>query len=133
MKLVARIVSIAAAFIFSVLACGVTLIYFNQHRVIVAVLSSIKNQTGVEIISPHGSLEVRDHLIVVLERPRVLTGGHEIVAMDRIRAVVNFRSILFSHGLPLHDLVLDGPVLNAPFDATKVGNTAVPGPGREMI
>lgn len=133
MKLVARIALIAAAFIFSLLACGITLIYFNQHRLIVAVLSSIKNQTGVEIVSPHGSLEVRDHLIVVLEHPRVMTGGREIVAMDRIRAIVNFHSIFFSRGLPLHELVLDGAVLNAPFDATKVGNSAVPGPGREMI
>src|SRR4029077_2460284 len=122
MKLVARTVSIGAAFIFSLLACAVTLIYFNQHRLIVAVLSSIKDQTGVEIISPSGRLEVRDHLIVVLERPRVRTGGREIVSMDRIRAVVNFHSIVFSRGLPLHDLVLDGPVLTAPFDATKVSN-----------
>src|ERR1022692_2918376 len=113
MKLVARIALIAAAFIFSLLACGITLIYFNQHRLIVAVLSSIKNQTGVEIVSPHGSLEVRDHLIVVLEHPRVMTGGREIVAMDRFRAIVNFHSIFFSRGLPLHELVLDGAVLNA--------------------
>jgi hypothetical protein len=133
MKLVARIVSIAAAFIFCILACGVVLIYFNQHRLIVAVLSSIKNQTGVEIISPHGGLEVRDHLIVVLERPRVMTGGREVVAMDRIRAVVNFHSLFFSRGLPLHDLVLDGAVLNAPFDAAKTGDSAIPRPGHEMI
>src|SRR5579872_6563628 len=106
MKLVARTVSIGAVFIFSVLVSGVVLIYFNQHRLIVAVLSSIKNQTGVEIISPHGSLEVRNHLIVVLERPRVLTGGREVVAIDRIRAVVSYHSIVFSRGLPLHDLII---------------------------
>ena len=133
MKLVARIASIGVVLIFSLLACGVVLIYFNQHRLIVAVLSSIKNQTGVEIVSPHGRLEVRDHLIVILERPRVLTGGREVVAMDRIRAVVNFHSLFFAHGLPLHELVLDGAVLDAPFDATKTGDSAIPRPGHEMI
>ena len=58
MKLVGRIAAIATVFLVSLVASAVVLIYFNQHRIVVAVLTSIKNQSGVEIISPSSRIRV---------------------------------------------------------------------------
>ncbi len=119
MRLIVRIATIAAALVVILVASGIVLIYFNQRRVILGVLASIKQQTGIAIVPASGHLEVRDHLIVELDHPRVMSGDHELVALDKIRAVVNFRS-MFTHGLPLRELGLDGPALTVPFDANSV-------------
>ena len=132
MKLVGRIATIGAAVIVLLAASAVVLIYFNQRRIILAVLASVKQQTGIAIIPASGHLEVRSHLIVELEHPRVMSGDHELVALDRIRAIVNFHSIL-SHGLPLRALDLEGPSLAAPFDANSVGTGRIPRPDAEVI
>jgi hypothetical protein len=132
MRLIARIATIAALFIASLIVSTAVAAYFNQHRIVVAVLTSIKNQTGVAIISPSSHIHIRNHLIVELDRPRVMFGDREIVSLRQVRAVVNFRSI-FTHGIPLHELDLEQPVITAPFDATTVGNGRIPRPDREMI
>jgi hypothetical protein len=132
MKLVARIATMAAVFIVSLMVSAVVLAYYNQHRIVVAVLNSIKSQTGVAIISPSSHVHIRNHLIVELDRPRVIFGDREIVSLRQVRAVVNFRAI-FTHGVPLRELDLEQPVLNAPFDATSVSNGRIPRPDRETI
>jgi hypothetical protein len=132
MKLIVRIATTAAAFLTLLAALAVVLIYFNQRRIILGVLASVKQQTGIAILPASGHLEVRDHLIVELEHPRVMSGDHELVALDKIRAVVNFHS-MFTHGLPLRELDLEGPSLIAPFDASSVGNGAIPRPDVQAI
>jgi hypothetical protein len=127
MKLIVRIASIAAGLLISLAVSVVVLIYFNQRRIILGVLAAVKQQTGIAIVPASGHLEVRDHLIVELDHPRVLSGDHELVSLDRIRAVVNFRS-MFTHGLPLRELDLEGPALTAPFNANSVGNAGIPHP-----
>jgi hypothetical protein len=132
MRLVARIAAIAAAFIAALVVSAVVLIYFNQHRIIVAVLASIKNHTGVEIISPSSHIQVRNHLIVELDHPRVTSGNGQVVVLERVRAVVNFRSI-FTHGLPFRELDFERPSLTLPVSATSMGAGPLPRPDREMI
>ena len=132
MRFIARIATIVAVFIVALAVTAVVLIYFNQRRIILGVLASVKQQTGIAIIPASGHLDVRSHLIVELDHPRVMSGDHELVSLEKIRAVVNFRAI-FTHGLPLRELDLEGPALTAPFDATSVGNGRIPRPDRELI
>jgi hypothetical protein len=132
MRLLGRIALIVVGFIAVLVISAVVLIYFNQRRIILAVLASVRQQTGISIVPSSGRLEVRSHLIVELEKPRVMEGNHELVSLDKIRAVVNFRSIL-THGLPLRELDLEGPSLTAPFDASSVNNAPIPRPNRKMI
>ena len=132
MRLVVRIAMITAAFVALLFVSAVLLVYFNQDRLIVAVLASVKQQTGIDIIPASGHLHVRSHLIVELDHPRVMSGNRAIVSLERVRAVVSFRSI-FTHGLPLRELDLERAVLTAPFDATAVKHGPLPRPDREMI
>ena len=81
MRLIVRVAAIAAALFAAVLATAVVLVYFNQHRLVVAVLASVKQQTGIEIIPASSHLHVRNHLIVELDRPRVMSGNREIVSL----------------------------------------------------
>src|ERR1019366_5540726 len=94
MRLVVRIAMITAAFVALLFVSAVLLVYFNQDRLIVAVLASVKQQTGIDIIPASGHLHVRSHLIVELDHPRVMSGNRAIVSLERVRAVVSFRSIL---------------------------------------
>jgi hypothetical protein len=132
MRLMVRIATIVVAVMVILVASAIVLIYFNQRRVILGVLAAIKQQTGIAIVPASGHLEVRDHLIVELDHPRVMSGDHELVALDKIRAVVNFRS-MSTHGLPLRALDLDGPALTVPFDANSVGTGQLPRPNTEDI
>ena len=132
MRLLRRIVAIGALFFASVVTSTVALIYFNQHRVVTAVLSSIYRQTVIEIVAPSSRLRVRDHIDVELDHPRVIAGGREIVSLTSLRAVVNFHSLL-THGLPLHELDLMHPVLMVPADFGAGGLGKLPPPDRELI
>jgi hypothetical protein len=132
MKLVARIATIAAVFIASLVVSATVIVYLNQHRIVTAVLTSIRNRTGVEIVAPSSQIEVRNHVVVVLEHPTVRFADREIVSMERVRAVVNFRSI-FTHGLPLRELDLEHAIVTAPFEAASAGNAALPHPDRALI
>jgi len=132
MKLVWRIAKIAAVFLASLIVSAVVLAYYTQQRIVVAVLTSIKNQTGVAIVSPSSHIHIRNHLIVELEHPQWISANRGVATAERIRAVVNFRSI-FTHGLPLRELDLEKPVLTVPLDATSVGRGSIPRPDRAMI
>ena len=46
--------------------------------------------------------------------------------------MVNFRTI-FTHGLPLRELDLEGPELSVPFDAASTGSGQIPRLNREVI
>ncbi|HLI78609.1 MAG TPA: AsmA-like C-terminal region-containing protein [Candidatus Binataceae bacterium] len=132
MRLAWRIALFIAAFVASIAVGAVAFIYFNQHRIILAVLESIHRQAGIEIVTPSSHLEVRDHIIVVLDHPRVMSGDRQIVSLASVRAVVNFHSLV-TRGLPLHELDLVKPVFNAPFATTAANQVALPRPDRELI
>lgn len=130
-----RHVAAIVAFVAVVLVgSALALLYFNQQRLIAAVLDNVQKQTGIDIIPESAHLEIRTHLVVMLERPRVMKGNHEIVSLTRIRALVNYRAIVFKHGLPLRRLTLQGPTLKAPLPASAVsGGGTMPQPSRDLI
>src|SRR5580692_3664169 len=132
MRLIVRIGLIVAALVAFIFVLTAAVIYFNQHRIVVAVLGSVKQQTGIDIVPARAHLYLTDHLLVELEQPRVMSGNHEIVTLKKIRAVVNFRTI-FTNGLPLRELDLEGPELTVPFDATSTGSGQLPRPDRELL
>lgn len=115
MKTLLRILLIAGIVAITVAATCAAVLYSNQHRIIAAVLRGVQQQTGVQIEPGSAHLEFRSHLVFVLDEPRVSTADHEIVSLSRIRAVVNYNSILFRRGLPLRALQLDRPILSVPF------------------
>jgi hypothetical protein len=127
-----RVATIVFALVVALFVAAAAVFYFNQHRIIVAVLASIKQQTGIDIIPTSSRLYLTDHLIVELDHPRVMQGQREIVALERIRAVVNL-GLISSRGLPLRELDLERPKLTAPFDATSTDHSSLPRPGRELI
>src|SRR5580658_4746163 len=132
MRLLARIVAFVVAAVILLIAAAVPLIYFNQQRIILAILATVSLQTGVDILPADAQIQIRDHLILELDQPRVLSGNREVLTARRIRAVINFHSI-FTHGLPLHELVFEGPSLSLPAPATSFASGPLPHPNREMI
>src|SRR5579864_9672745 len=77
------------------------LIIFNQARIVVYVLASVRNRTGVDIIPRASSVHLGTHLIVVLDQPQVIAGGHEIVKLKSVKAIISYHSIFTATGLPL--------------------------------
>lgn len=132
MKLL-RIASLAAIVLLVLAAACAGILYLNQQRLIAAVLSNVKQQTGIEILPESSHLEVRRHLVVVLEHPRVVSETRELLTLGQIRAVVSYHSILSTRGLPLYDLVLAHPVLRAPFNLSSVSAGAAARPDAETI
>jgi hypothetical protein len=132
MRFVARMLAIATLIVVVLLMAAVPAVYFNQHRIVVAVLATIGNQTGVDIVPSGSHITISNHLIVDLDNPRVMSGGSEVVGADHVRAVVNFHALL-THGLPLRELDLEGPLLTLPVDANAAGAGPLPRPGRELI
>jgi hypothetical protein len=130
MKLVVRVAAIASALFLALVMLATALLYLNHHRIVVAVLTSIKKQTGVDIVAASSTIQLTDHLIVELDRPRWMSANHEVVVADQVRAVINFSSV-FTHGLPLRELDFERPTIILPFDASSVGGGQMP--GREMF
>ncbi len=123
MKLVR--IAVGLVLVLALVAAGCAgLLLYNQQRLVAAVLREVSRRTGVEIASETSRLEFRSHLIVILERPRVVAQAREVATMARLRAAVSYHSILFTHGLPLYALTLEHPALRLPFDAPK---NAAPG------
>ncbi len=132
MRLIVRIAAIVTALAVLLFATVTVVVYFNQQRIVGVVLASVKNQTGIDISAPSSHIAVRRHLVVELDHPRVMAGNREIVSLEKIRAIVNFRSI-FTHGLPLRELDLVHPLVTAPFDAAAASNGPLPRPSRDLI
>lgn len=132
MRLLARIVAFAVVVAVLLIAAAIPLIYFNQQRIILAVLATVSKQTGVDIIPASARIEIRNHLILELDQPRVMSGNRQILAAQRIRAVINFHSI-FTHGLPLHELDFESPSTILPTQAGSIASGPLPHPNREMI
>lgn len=128
-----RIVAIVVIAAVVLSGAALTLLYSHQQRLIAAVLKNVEQQTGIAIMPESAHLEIRTHLVVVLERPRVMRGNHEIVSLASIRALVNYRAIAFTRGLPLRRLTLRGPVLKAPISAAGVAGAPIPWPNRDVI
>lgn len=121
MKLVriAAISVLVLAFL-AMVGAGVALHYQNQ--LVAAVLREVSRRSGVQIVAESSQLEFRNHLIIVLERARVLSQAGEIASMDRLTAAISYHAIFYNSGLPLYALIAEHPRLRLPFDASKASS-----------
>ncbi len=132
MRLV-RIAALAALILAIVIGGSAALIAFNQSRIVVYVLASVHNRTGVEIIPRSSSVHLGTHLIVDLDHPQVLSDGHEIVKLKSLRAVISYHSIFTSTGLPLFRLTATSPQIILPVASTNAAAISMPRPGTPTI
>src|ERR1700722_6389210 len=120
--------------ILAVLAGGsAALIVFNQARIVVYVLASVRNRTGVEIIPRASSVHLGTHLIVVLDQPQVIANGHEIVKLKSLRAIVSYHSLFTGTGLPLYRLTAISPDITLPVNSGNAATVPIPRPGTPTI
>src|SRR5277367_4199354 len=131
-----RLVRIAAviALVFALLfGAAAALIAVNQARIVVYVLASVHNRTGVQIIPRSSSVHLSTHLIVDLDQPQVIANGHEIVKLESLRAVISYHSIFTSTGLPLYRLTAVKPQITLPVSSTNTAAISMPRPGTPTI
>ena len=131
-----RLVRIAAlsALILAIVASGsAALILLNQSRIVVYLLASVRNRTGVDIIPRASSVQLGTHLIVVLDQPQVIDNGREIVRLKSLRAIIGYHSIFVSTGLPLYRLTATNPEITLPVNSSDTGAIPVPRPGAATI
>ncbi len=132
MRLV-RIAALSALILTVVIGGSAALIAFNQSRIVVYVLASVRNRTGVDIIPRASSVHLGTHLIVVLDQPRVIDNGHEIVKLKSIRALVSYHSIFISTGLPLYRLTATNAQITLPVNSSEAASVPMPRPGADTI
>src|SRR5208282_546042 len=132
MRLV-RIAALCALIVAVVLGGAAALIAANQSRIVGYVLASIRNRTGVDIIPRASSVHLGTHLTVVLDHPRVIANGHEIVKLKSLRALVSYHSILVSTGLPLYRLTATNPEITLPVASSAAAAVPMPRPGAQTI
>src|SRR5260221_6601318 len=104
-----RIAALSALILALLIGGSAVLIAFNQERIVVYVLASVRNRTGVDIIPRSSSVHLSTHLIVVLDQPQVIAGGHEIVKLKSLKAIISYHSIFTATGLPLFRLTATNP------------------------
>jgi len=132
MRLV-RIAAFSALILAIVVGGSAALILFNQSRIVVYVLASIRNRTGVDIIPRSTSVHLGTHLIVVLDQPQVIDNGREVVKLKSLRAIIGYHSIFVSTGLPLYRLTATNPEITLPVNSTNTGAVPMPRPGAPTI
>src|SRR5258708_21316667 len=132
MRLV-RIVALSALILAILVGVQGALIAFNQSRIVVYVLASVRNRTGVDIIPRASSVHLGTHLIVVLDQPQVIANGHEIVKLESLRAIISYHSIFTATGLPLYRLTAKSPEITLPIASSDASAVPVPRPGPQAI
>jgi hypothetical protein len=111
MKLLLRAFALLALIGLVVAAIAVVAIKRNPDRILKFVLDRVQAASGVEIVPSGGHIDIRRHLVVVLNNPRVIAGGHEAARAKRVEAVVSYHSLVFDNGLPLFLLTIRDPQL----------------------
>jgi AsmA-like C-terminal region len=109
------------------------LLMANQDRVIRVVLDAVRQRTGLVIEPRAGHLQLADHLVVELDQPTVLSGGQELLKLAKIRAVVNYHSIVFAAGTPLHALILEHPDVTLRTTPESLRAMPLPPPGTQAV
>lgn len=120
---IAALLTVVLAFI----AGGLSLVvYRNRDRLVKLMLARVDASTGLHIVIAGSSLELRSHLVVFLEEPRVFRNGIEVVRLKRVVAWVSYHNLIHTQGLPLRTLQAEQPVLTVPADALAGGAAAIP-------
>ncbi|MHB8384048.1 MAG: hypothetical protein ACYDC3_17100 [Candidatus Binataceae bacterium] len=131
-----RILRLAATVLSAIvilLAAGAVVVYVNRARLVNATLAAVKNRTGLEIAAATSHVYLRDHLVIELDEPRVVSGSHELVKLSRVRATISYHALIFSRGMPLAGLTLDSPDITVPMSSTGFGSVPLPLPGAEAV
>src|SRR5690348_4097924 len=105
MRLLRLLVVGAATAAAAALAAGIYVLY-NQTRLVELMLAQISERTGLKIVISSAHLAFHSHLIVILEKPRVLKDGGEVARLRQIRAVLSYHALVYRNGLPLYELSL---------------------------
>src|SRR6266481_1124757 len=129
----ARIAALLGLLTLVLIAGSAALIAFNQSRIVVYVLASVRNRTGVDIIPRSSSVHLSTHLIVVLDEPQVIANGHEIVKLKSLKAIISYHSVFTATGLPLYRLTATNPEITLPIAPTEASTIPVPRPGPQVI
>ena len=131
-----RILRLAATVLISIvvlMAAAAVAVYVNRGRLVDAMLVAVKARTGLEIAATASHLRLRNHLVIDLDDPQVVSGSHELVKLSRIRATVSYHALLFSRGMPLYGLTLDSPDITVPMSAAQFSALPLPRPGAEAV
>ncbi len=96
------------------LVCGsAAVVLHNQARLISLVLRRIQQSSGYQIIASGERLHFGPHLSVLLDHPRILHGGQELIRSERVRVYLSYHALIWNNGLPLRAVVIVGPQLRA--------------------
>ena len=131
-----RILRLAAIVFLSIvvlLAAGAVGVYLNRARLVDTMLAAVKSRTGLEIAASASHIRLRDHLVIDLDDPHVVSGSHELVKLSRIRATISYHALLFSRGMPLYGLTLESPDITVPMSSSEIASVPLPRPGAEAV
>ncbi|MGC1677454.1 MAG: AsmA-like C-terminal domain-containing protein [Candidatus Binataceae bacterium] len=131
-----RILRLATIVILSIVvlaAAGAVGVYVNRARLVDAMLTAVKNRTGLEIAASASHIRLRNHLVIELDDPHVVSGSHELVKLSQIRATISYHALLFSRGMPLYGLTLENPDITVPMSSSQLTSVPLPRPGAEAV
>lgn len=131
-----RILRLAAIVLLSIVvlaAAGAVGVYLNRARLVDAMLTAVKKRTGLEIAAASSHLRLRNHLVIELDDPHVVSGSHEIVKLSRVEATISYHALLFSRGLPLYGLTLESPDITVPMSSSELAAVPLPRSGAEAV
>lgn len=101
-------------------------IYRNRDRLVTLMLARVDASTGLHIAIAGSHLELRSHLVVMLDEPRIFRQGVEVARLQSVAAWLSYHNLIYSQGLPLHLLRAEQPVLTVPADELAGGAAAIP-------
>jgi len=110
-----------------IIAGGLSLlVYRNRDRLVRLTLARVDAATGTHIAIAGSSVELRSHLVVLLDQPRIFRDGVEVAHLKRLVAWVSYHNLIHSRGLPLRFLRAEQPVLTVPAEMLAGGAAAIP-------
>jgi len=127
--MIVKLLRIAALLIAAlvIIAGGLGLVvYHNRHRLVTLMLARVDSSTGLRIAIAGSHLELRSHLVVILDEPRIFRQGIEVARLRRVTAWLSYHNLIHAQGLPLHLLRVEQPILNVPADELAGGTAAIP-------
>ncbi|HEY6395200.1 MAG TPA: hypothetical protein VIX12_07255, partial [Candidatus Binataceae bacterium] len=104
----------------------------NQDRIIAAILAEVKKNTGVEITAPSSHLFLANHLIIILDQPRVSHNDRQIMTLKELRVAVAYHSIIDNRGLPLYAITLTNPTITVLAAAQNAARGTALQPDKEL-
>ncbi|MGH7949280.1 MAG: hypothetical protein ACREQF_08660, partial [Candidatus Binataceae bacterium] len=112
---------------------GTAMVLWNRDKIIASMLASVKESTGAEISARSTAITFRSGLVVVLDEPKLVVRGREVVKLETLRVVLGWRALFFNRGLPLRALILERPQLVVAAQEFVPSETAWRHPGERTL